>query len=278
MRRGFTILELLLAMGIMGMLAVAAAAGYGAMNRGISDRSACTIASSFLRMAQEQASVFRMPTAVYCYNVCLQDANPDVDQPAVVVGVMTGVRRGGRITYLTGSGTGQLLYDEFGDLGTCYGKSDDLEYFDGQTVGQRLFHFNGSGETTMRYSIVSDDVYENPSPPALTVFSGGVPGGQTNLLQSAFYNLGKSKFEPNWKVGDGYGLMFGEVQLPVGYIFGRNIPSRAGEVTTGKTFVFQPDSSSSDSIPIYSTQPNDRGRATLYKEAGEAKADARESL
>jgi len=282
MRKAFTLLELLLTMGIMGMLGVAAAAGYGALTRGMQDRSACAGASGLLRIAQERAAVDRMPTCVYCYNICTRSANPDADEEAIVQGVLIGVRRAGRITYMTGSGKGQLLYDEFGDLSRCYDATDDLGELAKNEIGRRLYHFSGD-ETAMRYSVVADDVYESDDKISLTLFGGDCIGGTTNLLAAAFYNLGTAgNREPQWKVGDGYGMEIGEIRLPPGYIFGKQIPSTAGEIKDIKAFLFKPPTgdggTSSETIEIYSTQPNARGVPQINKKAGEAKADASEAV
>ena len=112
MRKGFTLLELLVVVGIMGMLGVAAAGGYSALGRGMSERGAVASAASLLRAAKERAQVDRSPTVVYCYNRLVKEPT-GVDDNGVVVGVMTAVRRAGRITYTTG---GDVLYDEFADL------------------------------------------------------------------------------------------------------------------------------------------------------------------
>ena len=96
MRRAFTLIELLAVIGIVGMLGVAAAASYGALVTGMRDRSACAAATAVLREACERARIDRLPTVVYCYNVCLKESK--ADDPGRVVGLMTAIRRVGRIT------------------------------------------------------------------------------------------------------------------------------------------------------------------------------------
>jgi len=217
---------------------------------------------------------------VYCYNICLRDANPESDTPALVRGVLTAIRRSGRITYMTGSGKGQLLYDEFGDLGRSYYTTDDTQELVENRIGRRLYHFNGRATGNgMRYSVVADDVYESDSKISLTLFGGDCDGGVTNIMAAAFYNLGTAgNREPSWKVGDGYGMEIGEIMLPDGFIFGKQIPSQAGQIKDVKAFNFERDSTSSDTIEIFSTKPNAHGIPEINKKAGEAKADASEAV
>ena len=101
MRKAFTLIELLAVIGIVGMLGVAAAASYGALVTGMRDRSACAAATAVLREACERARIDRLPTVVYCYNVCLKESK--ADDPGRVVGLMTAIRRVGRITQVKGT-------------------------------------------------------------------------------------------------------------------------------------------------------------------------------
>ena len=109
-------IELLTVMAIMAMLGVAASSGYASLQRGMRERAAVAGASALLKAAKERAAVDRVPTAVFCYNRLLKDASAEQDGNAVVVGVMTAIRRTGRISYIRG----KYLYDEFGDLDLTY--------------------------------------------------------------------------------------------------------------------------------------------------------------
>lgn len=272
MRRAFTLLELLAVIGIMGMLGVAAAASYGALVNGMKERSACAAASAILREASERARIDRLPTVVYCYNVCVKEPAGD-DESGVVVGMMTAIRRVGRITQVRG----QRLYDEFADLDLSYECVEDESDFNG-VRGHRLFRFNDeqSVKNRMEYSVVADAVYRDPNQ-VVTVFSGVAnnPQNQTNLLTAAFYNLNTSDREPSggWKIGDGYAAEFSELQLPDGFVFGQQLPTRAGEVKEFKALRFDPDSASSDTVDIFITRPNASGVPQATRKAGMAYAD-----
>ena len=279
MRKAFTLIELLAVVGIMGMLGVAAAASYGALVNGIKDRSACAAASAVLREAGERARVDRLPTVVYCYNLCLKE--PNGEDTGLVVGMMTAIRRVGRITQVKG----RYLFDEFGDLDQSY-KAVESEAELREMDGHRLFKYNdeSSVQSRMQYSVVANAVYckdygNKPGDEGqLTVFSGGI-NNRTNYFTSAFYNLGSSDREPSaWKVGDGYAAEFAELQLPEGYVFGQNTPTRVGAISEVKAIRFDPDSSSSDTVDIWMTRPNVQGVPKPARKAGQAYADDRKSV
>ena len=67
-KRGFTLVELMLVVGIMAFLGVAATSGYNALQRGMAERGATAVASGILKAAKERALVDRVPTMVFCYN------------------------------------------------------------------------------------------------------------------------------------------------------------------------------------------------------------------
>ena len=279
MRKAFTLIELLAVIGIVGMLGVAAAASYGALVTGMRDRSACAAATAILREAGERAHIDRLPTVVYCYNICLKE--PKGDDPGMVMGIMTAIRRVGRITQVKG----RYLFDEFADLDQSY-KMEDDEAEIRKMDGFRLFKYNdeNSVQSRMQYSVVANAVYckDYDNKPGeegeLTIFSGGI-NNRTNFFTSAFYNLGSSDREPGaWKVGDGYAAEFAELQLPEGYVFGQQLPTRSGEVSEVKAIRFDPESSSSETVEIWMTRPNAQGVPKPTRKAGQAYADDRKSV
>ena len=274
MRKAFTLIELLAVIGIVGMLGVAAAASYGALVTGMRDRSACAAATAVLREACERARIDRLPTVVYCYNVCLKESK--ADDPGRVVGLMTAIRRVGRITQVKG----RYLFDEFADLDQSYETSDEENYLRNMR-GHRMFKYNdeSSVQSRMQYSVVADAVYRDDGAQTVTIFSGGV-NNRTNLVTSAFYNLNTSDREPSggWKIGDGYAVEFAELQLPDGFIFGQQLPTKAGAITEFKAIRFDPESSSGETVDIYVSRPNESGRPQAVRKAGQAYADQKKSV
>jgi hypothetical protein len=211
-----------------------------------------------------------MPTVVYCYNVCIKEPTSD-DDSGVVVGVMTAIRRVGRISYVRGN----FLYDEFADLEQSYEATGEEADFN-KMRGHRLFKYNEESSVgkRMEYSIVADAVFTNKNA-MVTIFSGGI-NNQTNMLMSAFYDLGTSDRKPSggWSAGDGYAASFAELQLPEGYIFGSSaIPRGAGQISEVEAIRFDPDQDSNDSIEIYVTRPDAQGNPHAVRKAGKALAD-----
>ena len=273
-RQGFMLLELLVVVGIMGMLGVASMGGYSALERGMAERGAISVTATFLRAAKERAHVDRQPTVVFCYNKLLK-APTGTEDNGIAVGVMTAVRRSGRITQVKGD----LLFDEFADLDLTYEQASRTEAEGGG--GRRLFKFGGGNLSGMKYSIVSDRVIRDKNSEMVTLFSGVGNGIQTtNLLSTAFLDLGTSDNPPNqWEVGDGYAFEFAEAQLPHGYVFGSDIPNRAGDIRVIKTFNFKPDGESTESVDIHHARPNASGMPQVEGHAvGRASADSEEAL
>ena len=273
MRKGFTLLELLVVVGIMGMLGVAATGGYAALQRGMEERSAVAVAASLLRSAQERAHVDRLPTVVFCYNRLVK-APTGEDENGVAVGVMTAIRRAGRLSYVRG----ELLFDEFADLDSTYEWVDDRN--DAQKGGSfRLFKFGGVKPSRMEYSIVSDLIVRDETSEMVTLFSGAGNGmSQTNLLSSAFYDLGGGT-AGGWSVGDGYAFEFAEVQLPNGFVFGNRVPTDPAQVSEADVIFFDPEvDKSSETVEIWSTKPDASGYPKAFKKAGTASADSEKAV
>lgn len=271
MRKGFTLLELLAVVAIMGMLGVAAAASYGALTNGMKDRGTCAAATALLRGAKERARIDRMPTVVYCYNVCIRESKHQ-DDSSIVVGRMTAIRRVGRISYIRD----RYLFDEFADLEKSYAWTNDENEL-GQMRGHRLFKYNDERSVgkKMEYSIVADDVYSDDEMQMVTTFSGGV-NNRTNILLSAFYDLGTSDRSPSggWKIGDGYAAEFAELDLPEGYVFGSSaLPRKEGQISEFEAICFDPDEDANKKVEIYVTRPNAQGHPQAVRKAGEATTD-----
>ena len=274
MRRGFTLMELMVVVGIMTFLGLAATNGYNALQKGMAERGAVDAASALLKAAKERALVDRVPTAVFCYNRMLREVS-DTDN-AVVVGEAVAIRRAGRITKVQGN----LLYDEFGDLDRSYDvpkKQGDLS----NRKGMRLWRFDDKGMTRMQYSVVADGVYKNDDVGGMISFmpwgdqlNGDSGNSESNIIfrAFAFYDLGKSDHSPgSWKVGNGYGFEFQRLRLPDGFVFGSSVPSQIGAISETGAFVFDPDQNASDQqIDIWACRVNSSGMQLPHHRAGTA--------
>lgn len=278
MKKGFTIIELLTVVAIMSILGVAAAGSYNALVRGMKERGAVAAASALLRSAKERAMIDRVPTAVFCYNRLLRGVGDgDSDENATVVGVMTAVRRSGRISYSRGN----FLYDEFGDLLGTYeclsdmaGYSTDGEAHSASELerhrGMKLYRFPAKNGD-MRYSIVADAVWLGRND-----MREYVPSLQdeTNVCACAFYLLGSQgkRKVSSWSAGDAYAFEIAEIQLPDGIIFGSDIPSDVTDISNPVTLYFDPDEDTNPAIEVNTTKTDGSGRPTKWKSAGTASA------
>ena len=261
-RTGFTLLELLVTMGIMAFLGIAASGGYHAIVRGMTERGVCASASAALRAAKGRAQIDRRHVAVFCYNRLLREPSGNGMEAGSVVGILAAVRRTGRLSAVSG----KFLYDEFGDLELCYEclPKDDLERH--PTV--RLYKFN-DGASKMEYSLIADASYIDDQ------MQLWLPDEEasTNGWVGAYYNVGGSDHEPSWSAGDGYGFEFLEIQLPDGYIFGQQVPQSLGQISIAKVIDFNPEQDQSEAVEVWSTKPTASGVPKAWKKSGEAKSD-----
>lgn len=267
MKKGFTLLELLMVVSIMAFLGIASAGSYSALTRGIKERGALAVASATLRAAKERALIDRIPTAVVYYNKTIKEATDD--ENAVVVGVMTSISRFGRITRTQGD----LLFDEFADLEMPYinqgvSETEDLVYDASalsdrdQCGGRRLYKFGDKNETG-KYSIVAEKPFieEENYPYELVVGANGGSKWQqsTNVFLISAYVI-QDKRTASWSVGDAYGFEFGEIQLPHGFVF-RDCPI-LNEIGSGesRTIYYNPENlDESQKLSIGFTAPDASG-------------------
>ena len=276
MRRAFTLMELMVVVGIMAFLGVAATGGYNALQRGMAERGAVDAASALLKAAKERAMVDRIPTAVFCYNRMLRETSED--ENAVIVGEAVAIRRYGRITCVQD----KYLYDEFGDLDSSYDRLTPKQQSELQNrKGMRLWRFDDKRMNQMQYSVVADAVYDDPDIGGAFSFmpwgdqlsdGGGGSSSNIEIRACAFYNLGTSDHEPSaWQVGNGYGFEFQTIRLPEGFVFENAIPSRVGSVTLAGSCFFDPlDFYSDESINIWACRADASGVSRPHHKAGTA--------
>lgn len=286
-RRAFTLIELMVVVGIMSFLGVAATGGYNALQRGMAERGATAVATSLLQAAKERALVDRSPTVVFCYNRMLRKATDD--ESAVYVGEAVAVRRAGRVTRVQG----KYIFDEFADLCNSYDVEEDAGSL-AERKGMKLWRFDDKEMSQMQYSIVADAVYrtqvQGVSYASWAKGMSGTSGAGGQIGQSigagddmaktfmidcyAFYNLSQSAFEPSgWTIGDGYGFEFANVQLPHNFVFGSgSLPTEVGDVRFVKALYFDVQQSSTmgqstedGSVDIYFCRPGTGGGVQTRK-------------
>ena len=231
--RAFTLVELLVTMGLMAMLATIAIVGYYGAVRGMTERGAKQDVASLVRLAQQRALVDEVPTAVFLMNQKLRDDNLDTGEAERIVGLAVAVRMAGRISMIKND----VLIDEYSDwrnsfpeTGTSSARGTRMRLYRLVDVG------SGSSQDSSCYSVVDDHV----TPVELDAEELLMASISTNNL--VVYGFKKrSGGSAAWKVGDPYGFEIATVQLPAGYIFEGGRPSQVGDVLPAKHFFFFPD-------------------------------------
>lgn len=237
MRRAFTLVELLVVIGIMGLLGTASVGGYQQMRRGMEEKGVIQDVNTLIRAAYQRAQIDRQPTAVVFWNETLRGDN-DVDgENMIVVGHAVAIRRAGRITEVSAN----FLLDEFGDLELSYQTDDGDDGSSGSTdSGMYLYPMDNLSDveqsTSIRRSLVETKVYaQQRTPVYLTggksenvlqatgnkggLGSGGSSGASSGALNIYAFRL-KDANGVKWKQGMAYGMEFAHVVLPNGYFFG----------------------------------------------------------
>ena len=80
MKRAFTLLELLVVIGIMGFMGTISVGGYRAMRRGMEERGVMQNVNQFIRSAYQRAQIERQPVAVYFWNETLRGSGDRSDK------------------------------------------------------------------------------------------------------------------------------------------------------------------------------------------------------
>ena len=274
-KRAFTLVELLVVVGIMATLATMSIGSYFAIARGMSDRGAIAAATSVISLAQERARIDLVPTVVYFYNELVQAKDQRTGREQISAGVAIAVRRSGRISRITGD----LLCDEFADLDRTYGlAADDSGPSRSDTF--RLYRFNSQKmEYSSVYSEVVEDTIGNEAylvqQPSDRNFrkANGESEDPTEMITYAFKKAGSGG--ANWKVGDAYGYEFARIRLPDNYIFGNpsDVPSSSEPVKIVSTVIdCTPESTGKSLKPVDVCAKRPNG----WKEIGSTKDEMKD--
>jgi len=257
-RRGFTLLELLVVMAIMGMMATASVASYRVMRQGMEESAVVRNSSQFIRLAYQRSQIDQVPVDIYFWNETTKEES-DTTQLAVC-GRAVAVRKMGRVT----AKSGQLLLDEFGDL-DVFGCRDDEGALDPSSSayqndsGTWLYRVNGD-ETSFERTLVSR--FTVPKEVQMSMISYPDTSVKT-ITPYGYYILPGDGGGVDWKKGDAYGVEFGDFSLPNRYIFGNTYStSTATPIQEVKVMNFNPlgsNTGSGQTIEIGAIRPNSQG-------------------
>lgn len=263
MKKAFTLLELLVVMGIVGLLGTVSVGGYHAMQRGMEERGVIQNVNAFVRAAYHRAQIDRQPTAVYFWNETVRSRT--MDEHEIVVGKAVAVRRFGRFSRVSGS----VLIDEFADLDLTY--ETDRESTGGQSRQSNVIYLypmeklsDIASGTQLRRSMVSARVSDESD---TVVFANGNPptaeGNDSENTVPAWGFEIRDEGGVQWKAGMAYGLEFMQIELPRNYVFGSDYSNSADNpVRTAGTLVF--DVGRNDGSGTASGAIEGRNSVTVY--------------
>lgn len=244
-KAAFTLVELMVVIGLMALLGTFSVTGYFAAVRGMSDRAALDDTRSLIRLAMQTCLIDQTPTAVLFYNHQNQvqtDAVSAEEVKATSSGSAIAIKMAGRISYIDGN----ILVDEFADWNQSYPVSGSTAASDN---GVRFYNMkdldkvadgidkcsslmNSSVEKVDKfndeYMIAAgcqvrkfcNDFKKNPNDNK--EFSGTLYENGNNQ------RWGRRITDKNgvqWKIGDAYGVEIATLDLPKGYIFGSQEPN-----------------------------------------------------
>lgn len=263
-RAAFTLVELLVVIGIMAVLATISVAGYSAASRGMADRGVIQTTVSILRIAQQTCGIDRVPTKVLFFNQRLSDGT-DEGSTTRYQGTAIAIKQAGRIT-VNPSQVNGLLVDEFADWNQSYPLSNSGGA--GTSQGMRFFRMKADDESQgledcsvlVQPSVMHRELteYMIQSDTEMNTWcrthKRTAGDNRPNDAPSSYVSIGNNEvcgFEINsrgsggslsWKVGDPYGVEIARIDLPKGYIFGSKEPKDDKLVSASiKEVHFDPD-------------------------------------
>lgn len=263
-RRGFTLVELIVVVGLMGLLATISIGGYFAAARGMAARGVVQDTTSLIRQAMQTCLIDQVPTAV----LFLNRRTNTKSEGGEAYGTAIAIKMAGRISYVANSGGktaqgtsisvggGALLIDEFADWNQSYSvdASDKQEQrsvrlyrmFSGrdgvESLGRGLRSCSslmcawvGYKDFDQDYMIadgrkVVDWCADNKKEYAdNSTFSGiGYRNANSFRWGLPFHPDNGSFLQPSdWRIGDAYGIEIASLDLPKNYIFGSSVPNDA---------------------------------------------------
>ncbi len=268
-KRGFTLVELIVVVGLMGLLATISIGGYFAASRGMAARGVVQNTASLIRQAMQTCLIDQVPTAVLFLN---RRTNTKAEG-GEAYGTAIAVKMVGRISHVANGGCytsqgdslsvggGALLIDEFADWNQSYSvdASDKSEQrsirlyrmFSGDYgmasleggfnkcsslmcawVGYKAFdtdYMIASGSTIEDWCKNNDKEYQGNQN-----FSGiGYQNGNNYRWGLPFHPKNNGLNASDWKIGDAYGIEIASLELPKNYIYGSTAPNDAELVPAG---------------------------------------------
>ncbi len=238
--RGFTLLELLVVMGIMVSLSTVAVTSYFAAMRGMARRSALQQLAGTLTLARQRACMDGVTTCVMIYNEVVGETSNSGDdsqlegsanlltRPAYIV-----CKQLGRITCIPKKG---YWADEFTDLGALFnvvystGNFESEDYKEDsykrkhKLEAMQLFNMTQGGWSYVYPNVLCYDLHNRTSATRPQNSSGtGLKKVKYTVPVYAFMHndsMPSRTTDNRWEISDAYGTAVEPIQfLPTGFCF-----------------------------------------------------------
>ena len=276
-RAAFTLVELLVVIGLMAMLGTISVSGYFAAQRGMTDRGAKQDAMSIIRLAMQTCLIDQTPTAVLFYNRRTEGTSGTSssgemiatgDEKGAVAGVAIAIKMAGRISYIDRGKN--LLVDEFADWNQSYppksgsggssgssGNSGGIRFYrmaDIDKVEQGIDRCSSTMNSYVESVELEDEFMISAGRKVSTwrneykktasdnrEFSGVSYDNANSVRWGLGFNSRNSGVTASeWRIGDAYGVEISSLQLPKGYIFGSSEPNSM-KIKALPSLAFKPD-------------------------------------
>ena len=273
-KAAFTLVELMVVVGLMALLGTVSVTGYFAAARGMADRAAKQDTIALVRLAMQVCLIDQTPTAVLFFNRQTKAENKDgatvvsgEESKASSAGAAIAIKMAGRLSYVKGD----VIVDEFADwnqscpVTTSSSGSDEgipfyrMSNLDGQVkqgidkcrsyVSTAVEPVEFNNEYMIAYGGQVQQFCQDfkKRPQENKKFSG------TTYLNGNNYRWGhviKKNNGISWKAGDAYGVEIGKLDLPKGYLYGSK-EANSTKIDPAGALVFRPsDLASSDAYEM----------------------------
>lgn len=234
-RRAFTLVELLVVIGLMGLLATVSISGYNAASNGMKNRAVVQDVMSLLRQAMQTAVIDNTKTAVLFYNRVLEQGGP-------ATGFAVVIKQTGRVTAIKNN----KIIDEFADWQQSFPTSGNKE----ADPGSRLYRMSDESQleaglercSSVMLSFVTAERVNDLLLTTGQRLDEWVSDHKKTASANKEVTLSDVEYANNyvwgrefkngnsigWKVGDAYGTEIAALELPEGVFFGQSKSSNVG--------------------------------------------------